>query len=99
MRQAPIDELLKHCTSIYKLVIVAARRAKELAEGSPRLIHTDLQKAASIALEEIHQGKVLYKPSDDAGESRGGRKPKERKEGGKARHAEPAEASGKKKRA
>ena len=66
MRQAPIDELMKRCGSAYKLVVVAARRAKELAEGSPKLISTDMKKVASIALEEIHQGKVGLKIEDDA---------------------------------
>ena len=65
MQQAPIDELLKRVPSIYKLVVVAGRRAKELAEGSPKLVQADLRKAASIALEEIHQGKVLYKPAEE----------------------------------
>lgn len=74
MEQAPIDELLKRVPSIYKLVVVAGRRAKELAEGAPKMIKGDLRKAASIALEEINQGKVLYKPADDEKES--GRKSK-----------------------
>lgn len=69
MRQAPIDELLKRCGSIYKLVVVAARRAKELAEGAPKLIEGDLKKVTSIALEEIHQGKVLYKIQEEDGEA------------------------------
>ena len=68
MRQAPIDELIKKSGSVYKLVVVASRRAKELAEGAPKLIDTDLKKVASIALEEIHQGKVICKmPEGEAG--------------------------------
>ena len=59
MQQAPIDELLKRCPSIYKLVVVAAKRAKELSEGAPKLVETDHKKVSSIALEEIRQGKVF----------------------------------------
>lgn len=59
MQQAPIDELLKRCPSIYKLVVVAAKRAKELSEGAPKLVETDHKKVSSIALEEIRQGKVV----------------------------------------
>ncbi len=66
MAQVPIDDLLKRCGSIYRLVILAAKRAKELAEGSPPLVHTSANKAASVALEEILQGKVLYKESGKA---------------------------------
>ena len=65
MAKTPVEELLKHCPSIYKLVVVAARRAKELAEGAPRLIETDIRKITSVALEEIRQQKVMYKPNED----------------------------------
>jgi DNA-directed RNA polymerase subunit omega len=61
MAQVPIDDLLKRCGSIYRLVILAAKRAKELAEGSPPLVEAHSGKVASVALEEILQGKVLYK--------------------------------------
>ena len=67
MAQVPIDELLKRCNSIYKLVVIAAKRAKELSEGSPKLIEADLKKITSIALEEIRQGKVLYKSQEPEG--------------------------------
>ncbi|MBI3088255.1 MAG: DNA-directed RNA polymerase subunit omega [Candidatus Omnitrophica bacterium] len=74
MQQAPIDELLQRCHSVYKLVVVAARRAKELAEGAPKLVETDLKKVTSVALEEIRQGKVRYKPAE--GEEAAEAKPK-----------------------
>lgn len=45
--------------SIYKLVILASKRALELAEGAPKLIDSNEDtKPASIALAEIAQGKV-----------------------------------------
>ena len=61
MTQTAIEGLLERTGSIYKLVILAAKRAKELAEGAPPLIETHQRKATSVALEEILQGKVLYK--------------------------------------
>ena len=79
MTQAPIDELVKKCHSVYKLVIVAVKRAKELAEGAPKLVQTDYKKVTSIALEEIRQGKVVYQPSDEEAEQPKS-KTKERKE-------------------
>ena len=72
MAQAPIEELLKRCGSVYKLVILAAKRAKEISEGSPALVETRQRKVTSIALEEIVQGKVLYKTED--AEVRSGKK-------------------------
>lgn len=65
MRQAPIDELLKQCHSIYKLTVMAAKRAKALSEGTPKFISSDMKKVTSIALEEIHQGKIALKESGE----------------------------------
>ena len=82
MAQIAIEEFLKQCGSIYKLVILAAKRAKELAEGSPPLIETGHRKATSIALEEILQGKVLYKtevPDARSGKRGRGAKAKDEK--------------------
>lgn len=80
MAQVPIEELLKRCGSIYRLVILAAKRAKEVAEGAPPLVETPYRKVTSIALEEILQGKVLYKPEELEMEKRGrGAKAKEEK--------------------
>ena len=77
MAKTQVEELLKQCPSIYKLVVVAARRAKELAEGAPKLIETDIKKITTIALEEIRQRKVLYKPNEDD-EAKGAAKSKKR---------------------
>lgn len=64
MAQVPIEELLKRCGSAYKLVLLAAKRAKELADGSPTLVESQSRKVTTLALEEILQGKVLYKEEE-----------------------------------
>jgi DNA-directed RNA polymerase subunit omega len=81
MAQAPMEDLLKRCGSIYRLVILAAKRAKELADGTPPLVETASKKATTVALEEILQGKVLYKPDEEGAgkKSRGGKKEKKSK--------------------
>jgi len=82
MAQVAIEELLKRCGSVYRLVILASKRAKEIAEGAPPLVETPHRKVTSVALEEILQGKVLYKPQEaEAGAGRRGRgaKVKEKK--------------------
>ena len=56
-----IEELMKKTGSIYKLVNVASRRAAELNSGTAPLIQIDSKKAATIALEEIRKGIVVYK--------------------------------------
>ena len=58
MSYVPIQDLLIKTGSIYKLVILASRRATELNAGALRLVETDIEKISSIALEEIAQGKV-----------------------------------------
>lgn len=47
--------------SIYKLVILASKRALEIAEGQPKLVEANAStKPSSIALSEIARGKVRY---------------------------------------
>ena len=82
MAQVPIEDLLKRCGSVYKLVILASKRAKELADGSPPLVETSNRKVTSVALEEILQGKVLYKPEESESGGRKGRGAKAKKRAG-----------------
>ena len=60
-----LEKLLSTCgNSRYKLVVVASKRALELAEGKPLLINTMSLanfKPSVVALEEISQGKVHLK--------------------------------------
>ncbi len=58
MSYIPIQDLLKKTDSIYKLVVLASKRATELNAGAPKLIEFNHEKVSSIALEEIAQGKV-----------------------------------------
>lgn len=57
------EELLeKTDSSIYKLVILATKRALEIAEGAPKLIDVELDvKPTTVALMEIMEGKIKYK--------------------------------------
>ena len=61
MSYQPIEDLLPRADySVYKLVRLAANRAIELAEGKPKLIkNPSSEKLATIALEEIRNGKVI----------------------------------------
>ena len=55
----PLEKLLERIGSMYKLVIIGARRALELSEGSPKLVEAGVkEKPALVALREIAQGKV-----------------------------------------
>jgi len=46
--------------SNYRKVLVAARRARQLQNGSQALISTHSNKACRIAQEEIDAGKIAY---------------------------------------
>jgi DNA-directed RNA polymerase omega subunit len=63
MEDVSRDELLdKTNASVYKLTILATKRAFEIAEGAPKLVDAspDL-KPTTVALMEIARGKVKYK--------------------------------------
>lgn len=66
MPSVPIDELMRQCQSMYKLVVIASKRAKGLSEGAPKFVEVDAKKVTSIALEEIRQGKIFYRDDEEA---------------------------------
>ncbi len=59
----PIEDLLKHTNeSVYKLVILAAKRAQELGTGSGKLVDADTNtKLTTLALKEIQENKIGFK--------------------------------------
>ncbi len=54
----PLEGLLKHTTSHYKLVLAAAQRANELMKDGQAMVVTKSKKPAIIALEEMTKGIV-----------------------------------------
>ena len=68
MAYVSLEKLLdKSNESIYKLVILASKRALEIAEGQPKLVAADAStKPSTIALYEIAEGKIRYqKPKSE----------------------------------
>lgn len=63
MAYVPMEKLLKNTqNSMYKLVILASRRALELGAGSEKLVQAvPNTKLTSIALKEIIENKISYK--------------------------------------
>lgn len=63
MTYVPLEKLLdKSDNSVYKLVVLASRRALEIAEGQPKLVSVNASvKPSTVALYEISEGKVRYK--------------------------------------
>ena len=60
MVYVPLERLLdKSYGSVYKLVILASKRALEIAEGQPKLVEADITtKPSTLALYEIAENKV-----------------------------------------
>ena len=59
----PRENLLKKTGgSVYKLVVLASRRALELGAGSEKLVNASPnEKPTSVALKEIVEEKINYK--------------------------------------
>ncbi|CUH96068.1 hypothetical protein P22_2156 [Propionispora sp. 2/2-37] len=55
-----LEDLLKKVDNKYTLAVLAAKRAREIEEGSTILVDCKSSKAVTIALEEIVQGKISY---------------------------------------
>ena len=55
-----LDLLLKKVDSKYTLVVLTARRAREVVAGDRLLVNSKSNKAVTIALEEIGAEKVTY---------------------------------------
>jgi len=76
--EPPIDDLMERADSKYQLVIFAAKRARQinsyysdLGDGNiyehvgPLVPSTVDEKPLSIALREIHEGKLVMAPRQD----------------------------------
>ena len=55
-----IQTLSKQADSAYTLVVMVARRARQLIEGAQPLLEREGQKPIGIAIEEIDRGLVTF---------------------------------------
>lgn len=60
MIKPPLEALLGRVENKYALVIVAAKRARQLKEGSLPLVDVDSSSPVTVALEEIAAGKIRF---------------------------------------
>lgn len=60
-----VDKLAENVESRYTLVVLAAKRAKQIREGAPKLIDTNSPNPLTVALEEIAAGKVKFRVPDN----------------------------------
>jgi len=55
-----LDVLVKKVDSKYTLVVLAAKRAREILNGTTPLVDSKSNKQVTIALEEIASDKISY---------------------------------------
>jgi len=60
MIKPSLDMLIKKVDNKYTLVVLAAKRAREIMNGSPILVETKSNKPVTIALEELAANKITY---------------------------------------
>lgn len=60
-----INEIRTKVDSRYTLVILAAKRARDIIEGMPKLTEADVEKPVSIAANEIAEDLITYRESID----------------------------------
>ena len=56
-----INLIRKKADSRYTLVILAAKRARDIIDGKPKLTEADIEKPVSIAANEIAEDLITYK--------------------------------------
>ena len=65
--EVPIEKLREKIEGGYQLVIVAARRTRQLADGAPKLVDVKFAKKSTLALWEIANGKIKYRKQEKKG--------------------------------
>jgi len=60
MIEPSINSLMKRMDSRYTLVVATAKRARQLAEGAPKLVDCNSDKPVTIAIQEINENKITY---------------------------------------
>lgn len=60
MLNPSFNELAERGDSRYTLVMLIAKRARKIIDGSEPLVETSSKKPVSIALEEVLEGKITY---------------------------------------
>ncbi len=61
-----LENALNKVSNRYLLVVLSAKRARQINRGAPPRVETRHRKPTSIALEEISHGKIEYRLKDEA---------------------------------
>ena len=61
----PLEQALEQISNRYSLVVLAAKRSRQLNRGAPPQVETKRKKWTSVALEEVMASKVRPKPPEE----------------------------------
>lgn len=56
-----IGDMLKKAENGYMLVTITSKRARQLIDGTPKLVDMDSNKPVTIAVNELHEDKIVYR--------------------------------------
>ena len=62
----PLEKALEQISNRYVLVVLAAKRSRQLNRGAQPQVETKRRKWTSVALEEVIAGKVQPKKAEEA---------------------------------
>jgi DNA-directed RNA polymerase subunit omega len=65
----PLEKCLEQISNRYVLVVLAAKRSRQLNRGAQPQVETKRRKWTSVALEEVIGGKVQLKKPEEKVES------------------------------
>lgn len=60
MIEPSINQLMQKADSRYTLVMLAAKRARQIAEGAHKLTACESEKPVTVAINEIGDDKITY---------------------------------------
>ncbi|MEG0830110.1 MAG: DNA-directed RNA polymerase subunit omega [Anaerovoracaceae bacterium] len=60
-----INEIKTKADSRYTLVVLAAKRARDIVEGKPKLTEVDIDRPVSIAANEIAEDLITYQRDEE----------------------------------
>ena len=61
MLEPSINEIRKKADSRYTLVVLAAKRARDIIDGKPVLVDIEIERPVSIAANEIAEDLITYR--------------------------------------
>jgi DNA-directed RNA polymerase subunit omega len=62
----PLEKALEQISNRYVLVVLAAKRSRQLNRGAQPQVETKRRKWTSVALEEVIAGKIQPKKAEEA---------------------------------